>query len=238
MCDIVHQYGGQVYLDGANMNAQVRLTAPGFIGADVSPQPAPRPSAIPHGGGSPGMGPIGVKQHLAPFVAGHAVKVQDRRESRDKRLAVSAARSVRPASCPSAGCTFAMLGTRAENPPRSPSLNANYLARLGRSFPVLYTGRNGPGGPRGCILDVPPAPKACHQRDGRGQAPDGLRLPRADHELPGGRGPDGRADRSRIKRRLDRFVEAMTAIRAGDSPGAGRSLGLADNPLVRTPHPG
>ncbi|MBH8436229.1 glycine dehydrogenase (aminomethyl-transferring), partial [Acinetobacter baumannii] len=73
VCEIVHQFGGQVYLDGANMNAQVGITSPGFIGADVSHLNLHKTFCIPHGGGGPGMGPIGVKAHLAPFVPGHSV---------------------------------------------------------------------------------------------------------------------------------------------------------------------
>lgn len=73
VCEVVHQFGGQVYLDGANMNAQVGITSPGFIGADVSHLNLHKTFCIPHGGGGPGMGPIGVKAHLAPFVPGHSV---------------------------------------------------------------------------------------------------------------------------------------------------------------------
>ena len=73
VCQIVHQFGGQVYLDGANMNAQVGITSPGYIGADVSHLNLHKTFCIPHGGGGPGMGPIGVKAHLAPFVPGHSV---------------------------------------------------------------------------------------------------------------------------------------------------------------------
>src|ERR1041384_8116792 len=71
VCDIVHQHGGQVYMDGANMNAQVGLTSPGHIGADVCHLNLHKTFCIPHGGGGPGMGPIGVAQHLAPFLPGH-----------------------------------------------------------------------------------------------------------------------------------------------------------------------
>ncbi|MCE1736717.1 glycine dehydrogenase (aminomethyl-transferring), partial [Enterobacter hormaechei] len=77
VCEIIHQYGGQVYLDGANMNAQVGITAPGFIGADVSHLNLHKTFCIPHGGGGPGMGPIGVKAHLAPFLPGHSVVQMD-----------------------------------------------------------------------------------------------------------------------------------------------------------------
>ena len=120
VCDIVHQYGGQVYLDGANMNAQVGLTAPGFIGADVSHLNLHKTFAIPHGGGGPGMGPIGVKKHLAPFVAGHAVVKTDK-ESRDNG-AVSAAPFGSASILPISWMYIAMLGTRgSRNPPRSPS---------------------------------------------------------------------------------------------------------------------
>jgi glycine dehydrogenase len=96
ICAIVHEHGGQVYMDGANLNAQVGLTSPGFIGADVSHMNLHKTFAIPHGGGGPGMGPIGLKAHLAPFMANHAVVAVDGPHS--GQGAVAAAPSARPRS--------------------------------------------------------------------------------------------------------------------------------------------
>ena len=100
ICAIVHANGGQVYMDGANLNAQVGLTSPGFIGADVSHMNLHKTFAIPHGGGGPGMGPIGLKAHLAPFMADHAVAADRRRQiaSMPARVRFPPPRSARPRS--------------------------------------------------------------------------------------------------------------------------------------------
>jgi glycine dehydrogenase len=120
ICAIVHANGGQVYMDGANLNAQVGLTSPGFIGADVSHMNLHKTFAIPHGGGGPGMGPIGLKAHLAPFMADHVVAPATARNA--GQGAVSAARSARPRSCRSPGCTSPCWAAKASRRPRkSPS---------------------------------------------------------------------------------------------------------------------
>ena len=100
ICAIVHSHGGQVYMDGANLNAQVGLTSPGFIGADVSHMNLHKTFAIPHGGGGPGMGPIGLKAHLAPFMADHAVAATGPKPiaSMPARVRFPPPRSVRPRS--------------------------------------------------------------------------------------------------------------------------------------------
>ena len=102
ICAIIHAHGGQVYMDGANLNAQVGLTSPGLIGADVIHMNLHKTFAIPHGGGGPGMGPIGLKAHLAPFMADHADG--DRAAQRGQARSPPP-RGARPRSCRSPGCT-------------------------------------------------------------------------------------------------------------------------------------
>ena len=175
------QHGGQVYMDGANMNAQVGLCRPGDIGADVCHLNLHKTFCIPHGGGGPGMGPIGVAAHLAPFLPGHPV-VADRRQSRDRRRCRRRPGAA-PASCRSRGCTSRMMGadglkraTAGRDPQRQLHGQAPRAALPGRSTrgaerprrPRVHPRRRGRSRSR-------PA-----SRSRRRQAPDGLRLPRAD----------------------------------------------------------
>ncbi|MGN4980730.1 aminomethyl-transferring glycine dehydrogenase [Aeromonas dhakensis] len=236
VCDIVHQHGGQVYLDGANMNAQVGLTAPGFIGADVSHLNLHKTFAIPHGGGGPGMGPIGVKKHLAPFVAGHAVVKTDK-ESRNNG-AVSAAPFGSASILPISWMYIAMLGDEGlKKSTQVAILNANYLAKkLGESFPVLYSGRNGRVAHE-CILDIRPLKEASgiSEMDVAKRLMDyGFHAPTMSFPVAGTLMVE--PTESESKRELDRFVEAMTAIRAEIAKVQDGHWSLADNPLVHAPH--
>ena len=236
VCDIVHQYGGQVYLDGANMNAQVGLTAPGFIGADVSHLNLHKTFAIPHGGGGPGMGPIGVKQHLAPFVAGHAVVKTDK-ESRNNG-AVSAAPFGSASILPISWMYIAMLGDEGlKKSTQVAILNANYLAKkLGESFPVLYTGRNNRVAHE-CILDIRPLKEASgiSEMDVAKRLMDyGFHAPTMSFPVAGTLMVE--PTESESKRELDRFVEAMTRIRAEIGKVQDGHWSLTDNPLVHAPH--
>ncbi|MDU3067537.1 MAG: aminomethyl-transferring glycine dehydrogenase, partial [Escherichia coli] len=155
VCEVVHQFGGQVYLDGANMNAQVGITSPGFIGADVSHLNLHKTFCIPHGGGGPGMGPIGVKAHLAPFVPGHSVVQIEGMLTRQG--AVSAAPFGSASILPISWMYIRMMGTEGlKKASQVAILNANYIAsRLQDAFPVLYTGRDGRVAHE-CILDIRP----------------------------------------------------------------------------------
>lgn len=142
MCETIHQYGGQVYMDGANMNAQVGLTSPGLIGADVCHLNLHKTFCIPHGGGGPGVGPIGVAKHLIPFLPNHSVI--DLGYS-GKSAAVSAAPYGSASILPISYAYIAMMGgeglTRAT---KTAILNANYIkSRLEKQYPILYTGANG-----------------------------------------------------------------------------------------------
>ena len=142
VCRIVHEQGGQVYMDGANMNAQVGLCRPGDIGADVCHLNLHKTFCIPHGGGGPGMGPIGVAAHLAPFLPGHPVT---KLGGADSIGPVSAAPYGSPSILPISWVYIALMG--AEGLTRATKvaiLNANYMAkRLEKHFPVLYTGAHG-----------------------------------------------------------------------------------------------
>ncbi|MCW8832915.1 MAG: aminomethyl-transferring glycine dehydrogenase, partial [Colwellia sp.] len=159
ICNIIHDNGGQVYLDGANMNAQVGITSPGFIGADVSHLNLHKTFAIPHGGGGPGMGPIGVKSHLAPFLPDHALVTVN--EETKGNGAVSAA----PFGSAGILCISylycAMLGKQGVTDSTKYAItNANYLAhKLSQHYPILYTGDNGRVAHE-CIVDLRPLKEA------------------------------------------------------------------------------
>ncbi|SFE12571.1 glycine dehydrogenase [Chitinophaga sp. CF118] len=140
ICSTVHQYGGQVYMDGANMNAQVGLTAPGLIGADVCHLNLHKTFAIPHGGGGPGMGPICVGKHLAPFLPGHV-----NLENKAKTQAVSAAPYGSASILLISYAYIRLLGAEGiKNASEFAILNANYMkARLEKAYDILYNGVNG-----------------------------------------------------------------------------------------------
>lgn len=142
ICQIIHENGGQVYMDGANMNAQVGLTSPAAIGADVCHLNLHKTFCIPHGGGGPGMGPIGVAEHLVPFLPGH--KIVDINESKSI-TAVSAAPFGSASILIISHAYIAMMGAEGlQNATQFAILNANYIkARLENSYKVLYAGANG-----------------------------------------------------------------------------------------------
>ncbi len=142
ICQIIHQNGGQVYMDGANMNAQVGLTSPANIGADVCHLNLHKTFCIPHGGGGPGMGPIGVARHLVPYLPGHAVVDIERGKSIH---AVSAAPWGSASILIISHAYIAMMGSEGlTDATRYAILNANYInTRLKHHYPVLYTGVNG-----------------------------------------------------------------------------------------------
>ncbi|MEQ1678913.1 MAG: glycine dehydrogenase (aminomethyl-transferring), partial [Chitinophagaceae bacterium] len=147
--DIIHQHGGQVYMDGANMNAQVGLTAPGLIGADVCHLNLHKTFAIPHGGGGPGMGPICVKSHLTQFLPGHTSMVNGESSIHDLPFTIHGAVSAAPYGSASilliSYAYIRMLGNEGVKASTEYAiLNANYMrARLASSFDILYTNNNG-----------------------------------------------------------------------------------------------
>ncbi|KAK6161961.1 hypothetical protein DH2020_001802 [Rehmannia glutinosa] len=148
ICKIIHDNGGQVYMDGANMNAQVGLTSPGFIGADVCHLNLHKTFCIPHGGGGPGMGPIGVKKHLAPFLPSHPVVSTGGIPAPDQSQplgTISAAPWGSALILPISYTYIAMMGSKGlTDASKIAILNANYMAkRLEKHYPVLFRGVNG-----------------------------------------------------------------------------------------------
>jgi len=231
VCQVVHQHGGQVYVDGANLNALVGLAAPGRFGGDVSHLNLHKTFCIPHGGGGPGVGPVAVKSHLAPYLPG--------------RLGLaSAVGPVSAAPYGSAGILpivwmyITMMGgsglTRATT---VALLSANYVARrLAPHYPVLYTGRNGFVAHE-CIIDLRPLKDASGvtAEDVAKRLMDyGLHAPTVSFPVPGTLMIE--PTESEPKAELDRFIDAMVSIRAEiDDVERGR-IDRADNPLKNAPH--
>ena len=236
VCEIVHQYGGQVYLDGANMNAQVGLTSPGFIGADVSHLNLHKTFAIPHGGGGPGMGPIGVKAHLAPFVAGHVV-VKPGRES-DHNGAVSAAPYGSASILPISWMYIKLLGTKGvKQSTQTALLNANYIMKkLAPHYPVLFTGRNERVAHE-CIIDLRPLKETSGvtEMDIAKRLNDyGFHSPTMSFPVAGTLMIEPTESESKVE--LDRFIEAMISIRGEITKVEAGEWPVDNNPLHNAPH--
>ena len=212
LCRIVHEHGGQVYMDGANMNAQVGLCRPGDIGADVCHLNLHKTFCIPHGGGGPGMGPIGVAAHLAPFLPGHpVVKGVGGGEG---AAAVSAAPWGSPSILPISYAYIAMMGgTGLTEATKIAILNANYIAaRLQPHFPVLYRGDNGYVAHE-CIVDVRPLKAAGIEVDdiAKRLMDYGFHAPTMSFPVPGTLMIEPTESESMAE--IDRFCDAMIAIR-------------------------
>ncbi len=236
VCQIVHQYGGQVYLDGANMNAQVGITSPGHIGADVSHLNLHKTFCIPHGGGGPGMGPIGVKAHLAPFVPGHSVVQIE--EMLTQQGAVSAAPFGSASILPISWMYIRMMGAEGlKKASQVAILNANYIAsRLQSAFPVLYTGANGRVAHE-CILDIRPLKEetGISELDIAKRLIDfGFHAPTMSFPVAGTLMVEPTESESKLE--LDRFIDAMLTIRTEIDRVARGEWPLEDNPLVNAPH--
>ena len=236
ICNIIHQHGGQVYLDGANMNAQVGVTSPGFIGADVSHLNLHKTFAIPHGGGGPGMGPIGVKAHLAPFLPDHAlINVS---ESTKGNGAVSAA----PYGSAGILCIsylyIALLGRKGVTDATKYAItNANYLAtKLSQHYPILYAGKNGRVAHE-CIIDLRPlkAESGVTEVDMAKRLMDyGFHAPTMSFPVAGTFMIEPTESESKVE--LDRFIEAMVCIRDEVRKVASGEWSSEDNPLHNAPH--
>ncbi|WP_431297026.1 aminomethyl-transferring glycine dehydrogenase [Rahnella sp. PAMC 25559] len=236
VCQIVHQYGGQVYLDGANMNAQVGITTPGYIGADVSHLNLHKTFCIPHGGGGPGMGPIGVKSHLAPFVPGHSVVQIDGVLTQNG--AVSAAPFGSASILPISWMYIRMMGAEGlKQASQVAILNANYIAtRLKDAYPVLYTGRDGRVAHE-CILDIRPLKETTgiSEMDIAKRLIDyGFHAPTMSFPVAGTLMVEPTESESKVE--LDRFIDALLAIRSEIDHVAKGEWPLEDNPLVNAPH--
>ena len=236
VCATVHQHGGQVYMDGANLNAQVGLTSPGEIGADVSHMNLHKTFAIPHGGGGPGMGPIALKAHLAPFMANHVV--QPIPGPHAGQGAVSAAPWGSASILPISWMYITLLGGRGLTlATQTAILNANYVARrLTAHYPVLYTGTQGRVAHE-CILDIRPlkAATGIAEIDIAKRLMDyGFHAPTVSFPVAGTIMVE--PTESESKAELDRFIEAMIAIR-GEIDKIERGIWPADdNPLKNAPH--
>ncbi len=234
LCQIVHGHGGQVYVDGANLNALVGVAKPGEFGADVSHLNLHKTFCIPHGGGGPGVGPVAVKAHLAPFLPGHPLAPEATAVG-----AVSAAPFGSAGILPISWAYIALMGADGLLAATSEAiLNANYLARrLAPHFPVLYTGAGGFVAHE-CILDLRAITKATgvSADDVAKRLVDyGFHAPTMSFPVAGTLMVE--PTESEDKRELDRFVEAMIAIRAEiDRVGRG-DWPLDDSPLRHAPHP-
>ena len=236
ICHIIHDNGGQVYLDGANMNAQVGITSPGFIGADVSHLNLHKTFAIPHGGGGPGMGPIGVKSHLVPFLPDHALINID--EETRGNGAVSAA----PFGSAGILCIsylyIALLGKEGVTAATKYAItNANYLAtKLSQHYPILYTDPNGRVAHE-CIVDLRPIKEACGvtEMDIAKRLIDyGFHSPTMSFPVAGTLMIEPTESESKVE--LDRFIEAMVCIRNEVRKVESGEWTLENNPLHHAPH--
>ncbi len=237
ICAIVHEHGGQVYMDGANMNAQVGLCRPGEIGADVCHLNLHKTFCIPHGGGGPGMGPIGVAAHLAPYLPGHPVV---RPGSAGERAigAVSAAPYGSPMILPISWVYIALMGGPGlKKATQIAILNANYMAkRLSAHYPVLYKGKRGQVAHE-FILDVRPLKKSAGVEvdDFAKRLMDyGFHAPTMSFPVPGTLMIE--PTESESKAELDRFCDAMIAIREEIRAIEEGRADRADNPLKHAPH--
>jgi glycine dehydrogenase len=234
VCAIVHKFGGQVYMDGANMNAQVGLTRPGDIGADVCHLNLHKTFCIPHGGGGPGMGPIGVAKHLAPFLPGHPLAAH----GSEAVGAVSAAPWGSASILPISFAYIAMMGEPGLRKATEVAiLGANYIAhRLSPHYPVLYTGQNGRVAHE-LILDCRGFKKTAgiEAEDIAKRLMDyGFHAPTMSFPVPGTLMIE--PTESESKAELDRFCDAMTAIRAEIAAIESGAMDRANNPLKHAPH--
>jgi glycine dehydrogenase len=234
ICQIIHQNGGQVYMDGANMNAQVGLTSPANIGADVCHLNLHKTFCIPHGGGGPGMGPIGVAKHLVPYLPGHAVVDIDRGKSIH---AVSSAPWGSASILIISHAYIAMMGSEGlTDATRYAILNANYInTRLKHHYPVLYTGANGRCAHE-MILDCRAFKSfGIEVTDIAKRLMDyGFHAPTVSFPVAGTVMVE--PTESEPKQELDRFCDAMISIRHEiDNVEKGLSDKI-DNPLKNAPH--
>lgn len=238
--DIVHKNGGQVYMDGANMNAQVALTSPGVIGADVCHLNLHKTFCIPHGGGGPGVGSIGVKAHLAPFLPGHPVSpvggeglgVVPKRSG-----AVSGAPFGSASILPISWMYIKMLGERGLRESTGMAiLNANYMAkRLEKAYTILFRGSNGQCAHE-FIIDLRPFKQyGVTEEDVAKRLQDyGFHSPTMSWPVPGTLMIE--PTESEDKAELDRFVEAMLRIREEINDVVSGKLDILSSPLRGAPH--
>jgi glycine dehydrogenase len=235
VCEIVHRHGGQVYMDGANMNAQVGLTSPAAIGADVCHLNLHKTFAIPHGGGGPGMGPIAVAAHLVPYLPGHPLIPTG---GSDAIRAISAAPWASASILLISYGYMKMLGGRGmTDATRLAILNANYLkSRLERHYPVLYTRANGRVAHE-LIFDLRPLKQASgiDETDVAKRLMDfGFHAPTVSFPVAGTLMVE--PTESEPQAELDRFCEALIKIRQEIQAVIDGDAHPTDNPLKNAPH--
>jgi glycine dehydrogenase len=236
ICDIIHRYGGQVYLDGANLNALVGCAEPGKFGADVSHLNLHKTFCIPHGGGGPGVGPICVGQHLAPFLPNHPVVEMPGPHGGNS--AISAAPWGSAGILPISWAYIAMMGREGmKKATQVAILNANYIAmKLSDDYPVLYTGRNNRVAHE-CIIDLRPFKDLCGitEEDVAKRLIDyGFHAPTMSFPVPGTLMIE--PTESESKAELERLISAMRAIRQEIRYVEEGVWDSDDNPLKNAPH--
>ncbi len=230
VCKITHDHGGQVYIDGANMNALVGLVKPGEIGGDVSHLNLHKTFAIPHGGGGPGMGPIGVRAHLAPYLPGHP-------ETGGEEGPVSAA-PYGSASILLISWAYCLMmgGEGLTQATRVAILNANYIAsRLKGDYPILFMGNKGRVAHE-CILDTRPFAEAGVTVDdiAKRLIDNGFHAPTMSWPVAGTLMVE--PTESETKAEIDRFITALLAIRAEIKSVEAGEISAEDSPLRHAPH--
>lgn len=231
ICEIIHAHGGQVYMDGANMNAQVGLTSPARVGADVCHLNLHKTFCIPHGGGGPGVGPIGVAAHLAPHLPGHFLLT-------DKTGAVSAAPYGSPSILPISYAYIRMMGAKGlTRATKLAILNANYIKeRLKDYYKPLYVGRNGRVAHE-MIIEL----RDLRQQTGVEVTDVAKRLMDYGYHAPTVSFPVAgtmmiEPTESETLSELDRFCEAMISIRGEIEKIASGEWDRDNNPLKKAPH--
>ena len=238
ICDLIHKHGGQVYMDGANMNAQVGMMQPADVGADVLHMNLHKTFCIPHGGGGPGMGPIGMKAHLAPYMANHTLSPVH--NAQNDCSAVSAAPYGSASILPISWMYIAMMGRDGLlKATELALLNANYVAsQLKDHYPVLYTGKNGRVAHE-CIIDIRPL----KEETGISESDIAKRLMDYGFHSPTMSFPVAgtlmiEPTESESKEELDRFISALQSIKneAMKAKAGDDGWTLEDNPLVNAPH--
>jgi glycine dehydrogenase (decarboxylating) len=236
ICELVHSVGAQVYIDGANMNALVGLAAPGEFGGDVSHLNLHKTFCIPHGGGGPGMGPIGVKAHLAPYLPGHPLQPVPETDARNGTVSSGpwGSASILPISW----MYIRMMGAEGmKQATEYAILNANYVARrLQEHYPVLYSGRNGFIAHE-CLLDLRPLKEASgiSEEDIAKRLMDyGFHAPTMSFPVAGTLMIE--PTESESKAELDRFCDAMIEIRREIARVESGEWPQDNNPLKNAPH--
>jgi glycine dehydrogenase len=238
VCDLVHEAGGQVYVDGANLNALIGLARPGRFGADVSHFNLHKTFCIPHGGGGPGVGPVGVRAHLAPFLPGNPSPAEPVGGTLGGGGPVTAAPFGSASILPISWAYIAMMGASGlRKATQVAILNANYLAkRLSPQYPVLYTGRGGLVAHE-CIIDL----RAITKESGVSAEDVAKRLIDYGFHAPTLSFPVAgtlmvEPTESEDLTELDRFCAAMISIRQEISRVAAGEYGPHDSPLANAPH--